>query len=61
MGDPIITKNPKTPQSLKDLKKICKVDLILVTHGHGDHTGDTAEISKLTGAKVASLPATLWS
>ena len=29
------------------------VDLILVTHGHGDHTGDTAEIAKMTGAKVA--------
>jgi len=51
--DPFITKNPKTPQSLKNLTKIGKVDLVLVTHGHGDHTGDTAEISKLTGAKVA--------
>jgi len=38
---------------LKDLSKLGKIDLILVTHGHGDHTGDTAQISKLSGAKVA--------
>lgn len=51
--DPFITKNPKTPEALKDLGKLGQVDLILVTHGHGDHTGDTAEIAKTTGAKVA--------
>jgi L-ascorbate metabolism protein UlaG (beta-lactamase superfamily) len=51
--DPFITKNPKTPKALKDLAKLGKVDLILVTHGHGDHVGDTAKISKMTGAKVA--------
>lgn len=51
--DPFITKNPKTPDALKDLSKLGKVDLILVTHGHGDHVGDTAEIAKMTGAKVA--------
>ncbi len=51
--DPFITKNPKTPDELKDLGKLGNVDLILVTHGHGDHVGDTAEIAKMTGAKVA--------
>jgi L-ascorbate metabolism protein UlaG (beta-lactamase superfamily) len=51
--DPFITKNPKTPDALKDLAKLGRVDLILVTHGHGDHVGDTAELAKLTGAKVA--------
>jgi L-ascorbate metabolism protein UlaG (beta-lactamase superfamily) len=51
--DPFITKNPKTPEALKDLGKLGKIDLILVTHGHGDHVGDTAEISKMSGAKVA--------
>lgn len=50
--DPFITKNPKTPEGLKDLSKIGNVDLILVTHGHGDHVGDTAELAKMTGAKV---------
>ncbi len=50
--DPFISKNPRTPQELKDLKTLGKVDLILVTHGHGDHVGDTAAIAKMTGAKV---------
>ncbi len=51
--DPFISKNPKTPEPLKDLSKLGKVDLILVTHGHGDHIGDTVAIAKATGAKVA--------
>jgi L-ascorbate metabolism protein UlaG (beta-lactamase superfamily) len=51
--DPFISKNPKTPDALKDLGKLGKVDLILVTHGHGDHVGDTVAISGKTGAKVA--------
>jgi L-ascorbate metabolism protein UlaG (beta-lactamase superfamily) len=50
--DPFITKNPKTPEAFKDLSKLGNVDLILVTHGHGDHLGDTGELAKLTGAKV---------
>jgi len=50
--DPFITKNPKTPAALKELGNLGKVDLILVTHGHGDHLGDTGELAKLTGAKV---------
>jgi L-ascorbate metabolism protein UlaG (beta-lactamase superfamily) len=51
--DPFITNNPKTPAEHKDLSKLGKVDLILVTHGHGDHVGDTAKIAEMTGAKVA--------
>ncbi len=51
--DPFITKNPKTPEALKDLGALGKVDLILVTHGHGDHVGDTVAIAKASGAKVA--------
>jgi len=50
--DPFITKNPKTPAEHKDLTKLGKVDLLLVTHGHGDHVGDTVAIANATGAKV---------
>jgi len=60
--DPFITNNPKTPADQKDLAKLGKVDAILVTHGHGDHTGDVAALQKLTGAPVlgpAGLIATL--
>src|SRR2546425_2890765 len=60
--DPFITNNPKTPPSLKNLDALGKVDIILVTHGHGDHTGDVAELHKRTGATVlgpAGLMATM--
>ncbi len=53
--DPFITKNPKTPAELKDLAKLGRVDLILVTHGHGDHVGDSAAIAELTGATIATV------
>jgi L-ascorbate metabolism protein UlaG (beta-lactamase superfamily) len=61
--DPFITQNPKTPAALKDLDKLGKVDLILVTHGHGDHVGDVKDLAaRNPGAKVygpAGLVATL--
>ncbi len=31
------------------------VSLILVTHGHGDHVGETVEIAQATGAPVAAI------
>lgn len=39
--DPWLTGNPKCPDSEK---KPERVDLIAVTHGHGDHLGDTVEL-----------------
>jgi len=60
--DPFLTQNPKTPQKWKDLDALGKVDVILVTHGHGDHTGDVRELAKRTNAKVygpAGLIATM--
>jgi len=59
--DPFFTNNPKTPAEWKNLDKLGKVDVILITHGHGDHVGtlgrtdgssDAAELAKRTGAKV---------
>lgn len=52
MIDPFLTANPKTPDAWKDLKKLGHLDLILVTHGHLDHVGDTFELSKMNDAKV---------
>jgi L-ascorbate metabolism protein UlaG (beta-lactamase superfamily) len=46
MIDPWIKGATKLPDEFKDLSKLGKVDLILVTHGHGDHLGDAMEISK---------------
>jgi len=44
--------NPKAPPAAKE---IGQVDLILVTHGHSDHIGQTVQIAKRTGAVVVSI------
>ncbi len=49
--DPFISGNPQSPFPLE---KLPKVDYVIVTHGHGDHVGDTVEISKRDGALVIS-------
>ena len=46
MIDPWILTNPKTPAQYKNLDTLGKIDLILVTHGHGDHLGDAAALAK---------------
>jgi L-ascorbate metabolism protein UlaG (beta-lactamase superfamily) len=50
--DPWLKGNPKTPAEWKDLAKLGKVDLLLVTHGHGDHVGDVVELAKMHNAPV---------
>jgi L-ascorbate metabolism protein UlaG (beta-lactamase superfamily) len=52
--DPFLKQNPRTPAKYKDLSALGKVDLILVTHGHSDHTEDLPELARLTGATVVS-------
>jgi len=54
--DPYILKNPKTPAEFKDLKGLGKVDLVLVTHGHGDHVGDGPEIARMNQAPLYGPP-----
>ena len=44
--------NPKAPPGARD---IGKVDIILVTHGHGDHLGNTVEIARRTNACVVAI------
>lgn len=49
--DPFLTHNPGfTGLDRKDMTK--GVTHILLTHGHGDHVGDTVQLAKETGATV---------
>jgi L-ascorbate metabolism protein UlaG (beta-lactamase superfamily) len=50
--DPFLSKNPKTPAAWKNPAALGKVDLVLVTHAHGDHLGDAAEIVKANNAPL---------
>jgi len=50
--DPSLRQKPKTPEKYRKLEALGKVDMILVTHGHGDHVADVSALAKLTGAKV---------
>jgi L-ascorbate metabolism protein UlaG (beta-lactamase superfamily) len=49
--DPFLTGNSMAAINVKDVDK---ADYVFVTHGHGDHIGDTVEICKKTGALVVS-------
>ena len=51
--DPWLT-NPKNANGKADLANLKRVDLILLTHGHSDHVGDSVEIAKKTGAKLVA-------
>lgn len=48
--EPFITGNPVSPVRPGEFSP----DFILVSHGHGDHLGDTVEIAKRSGATVIS-------
>lgn len=51
--DPWIT-NPLNPDGEEDLANLGPVDLLLVTHGHGDHVGNLMVIAEATQAKLVS-------
>ena len=46
--DPFLTGNPLAPVKADQVQ----ADFILVSHGHGDHVGDTPSIARRTGATV---------
>jgi L-ascorbate metabolism protein UlaG (beta-lactamase superfamily) len=49
--DPFLTGNPKAAASADEVA----ADAIFLTHGHGDHLGDTVDIAKRTGATVVAI------
>jgi L-ascorbate metabolism protein UlaG (beta-lactamase superfamily) len=49
--DPFLTGNPAAAASADEVA----ADAILLTHGHGDHLGDTVAIARRTGAPVAAI------
>jgi L-ascorbate metabolism protein UlaG (beta-lactamase superfamily) len=49
--DPFLTGNPKAAAAADEVD----ASAILVTHGHGDHIGDTVDIAKRTGAPVLAI------
>jgi L-ascorbate metabolism protein UlaG (beta-lactamase superfamily) len=50
--DPFWTGNPTFPANFE--RQLQKIDLILVTHAHTDHLGDTARLARLYGATVVA-------
>jgi L-ascorbate metabolism protein UlaG (beta-lactamase superfamily) len=51
LTDPFLTGNPLAAASADEVE----ADAILLTHGHGDHLGDTVDIAKRTGATVLAI------
>jgi L-ascorbate metabolism protein UlaG (beta-lactamase superfamily) len=49
--DPFLTGNPKAAVAAEELSP----QAILLTHGHGDHLGDTVSIAKRSGAEVVAI------
>jgi L-ascorbate metabolism protein UlaG (beta-lactamase superfamily) len=49
--DPWITTNPACPETARTVRG---VDLMLLTHGHSDHTADALLLARTTGAGVVA-------
>jgi L-ascorbate metabolism protein UlaG (beta-lactamase superfamily) len=50
--DPFLKGNPKCPESELEPER---VDVIALTHGHGDHVGDTVELAKKFSPEIVAL------
>jgi L-ascorbate metabolism protein UlaG (beta-lactamase superfamily) len=51
LTDPFLSGNPKAAVTADEVSP----DVILLSHGHGDHLGDTVDIAKRTGAAVVAI------
>jgi L-ascorbate metabolism protein UlaG (beta-lactamase superfamily) len=50
--DPFLNGNPKCPAEEQEPDR---ADIIAVTHGHGDHVGDTVALAKQHGSTVVAM------
>jgi L-ascorbate metabolism protein UlaG (beta-lactamase superfamily) len=56
--DPWVSTNPMCPESARHVGAL---DLMLITHGHGDHTADAVSIGRSSGAHVvAPFELSVW-
>ena len=55
--DPFLNGNPKCPESEVEPER---VDVIALTHGHGDHVGDTVALAKKHGCTVVAPVELAW-
>jgi L-ascorbate metabolism protein UlaG (beta-lactamase superfamily) len=49
--DPFLTGNPRAAAAADEVRP----DVVLLTHGHADHLGDTVDIARRTGAPVLAI------
>jgi L-ascorbate metabolism protein UlaG (beta-lactamase superfamily) len=50
--DPWLTGNPACPE---DRKTVDRVDVMAITHGHGDHIGDAVDVAKAHSPQVVGI------
>lgn len=50
--DPWLEQNPMCPP---DRKRVTAADLILLSHGHSDHSGDVVAVSRATNAPIVAV------
>jgi len=56
--DPWLTTNPVCPDAARRIREL---DLLLLTHGHDDHTADAVAVGRATGARaIAPYELALW-